>query len=317
MSLDADLIVDRRRMRRKLTFWRVLAIVVIVLAIAWIGRRREQAALGFADTGAYIARVTIRRTDPRRSTSGCSSSIGSRAVVDGARRRRSCRQSWRHHRRLRATLRRADAAQGKEAARRRGRGLAASGGYITALAGDHIVAKQTSLVGSIGVLFQYPERRRSARPGSASRSRPSNRPRSRRRRTASSRPRRRRARRSSRSSRIPTPGSAAWCGPPPSRRRGARAASPTAACSPGTRASTCKLVDEIGDERDRRRLAGDGEERRRQAAGAGLQLHSRFGDLPFLHAAAAALLDASGPRPRWPAACDELGRHAGDRAAQS
>ena len=29
MSLDADLIVDRRRMRRKLTFWRVLAIVVI------------------------------------------------------------------------------------------------------------------------------------------------------------------------------------------------------------------------------------------------------------------------------------------------
>ena len=28
MSLDADLIVDRRRMRRKLTFWRVLAVVV-------------------------------------------------------------------------------------------------------------------------------------------------------------------------------------------------------------------------------------------------------------------------------------------------
>ncbi len=34
MSLDADLIVDRRRMRRKLTFWRVIAIAVIVLAIA-------------------------------------------------------------------------------------------------------------------------------------------------------------------------------------------------------------------------------------------------------------------------------------------
>ena len=34
--------------------------------------------------------------------------------------------------------------------------LAASGGYITALAADHIVAQQTSLVGSIGVLFQYP-----------------------------------------------------------------------------------------------------------------------------------------------------------------
>jgi protease-4 len=35
-------------------------------------------------------------------------------------------------------------------------GLAASGGYITALAADHIVALETSLVGSIGVLFQYP-----------------------------------------------------------------------------------------------------------------------------------------------------------------
>ena len=36
-------------------------------------------------------------------------------------------------------------------------GTAASGGYITALAADHIVARETSLVGSIGVLFQYPD----------------------------------------------------------------------------------------------------------------------------------------------------------------
>ena len=35
-------------------------------------------------------------------------------------------------------------------------GLAASGGYIAAMASDHIVAQDTSLVGSIGVLFQYP-----------------------------------------------------------------------------------------------------------------------------------------------------------------
>jgi protease IV len=34
--------------------------------------------------------------------------------------------------------------------------LAASGAYITALSGDYIVAKQTSLVGSIGVLFEFP-----------------------------------------------------------------------------------------------------------------------------------------------------------------
>ncbi len=35
-------------------------------------------------------------------------------------------------------------------------GLAASGGYIAALAADHIIAQQSSLVGSIGVLVQYP-----------------------------------------------------------------------------------------------------------------------------------------------------------------
>ncbi len=35
-------------------------------------------------------------------------------------------------------------------------GLCASGGYIAALASDHIIAQSASLVGSIGVLFQYP-----------------------------------------------------------------------------------------------------------------------------------------------------------------
>ncbi len=34
--------------------------------------------------------------------------------------------------------------------------LAASGGYIAAMGADRIVARQTSLVGSIGVLFQFP-----------------------------------------------------------------------------------------------------------------------------------------------------------------
>ena len=56
MSLDADLIVDRRRMRRKLTFWRVLAVIfiaVIVIGAAAFFSNRSGLA------GAYIARVTI------------------------------------------------------------------------------------------------------------------------------------------------------------------------------------------------------------------------------------------------------------------
>ncbi len=37
MSLDADSIVDRRRLRRKLTFWRVAAVVVAIAAIGGVG----------------------------------------------------------------------------------------------------------------------------------------------------------------------------------------------------------------------------------------------------------------------------------------
>jgi len=37
MSLDADFIVDRRRMRRKLTFWRVVTVLVVIVAMAGAG----------------------------------------------------------------------------------------------------------------------------------------------------------------------------------------------------------------------------------------------------------------------------------------
>ena len=37
MSLDSDVIVDRRRIRRKLTFWRVAAALVAIAAIIAVG----------------------------------------------------------------------------------------------------------------------------------------------------------------------------------------------------------------------------------------------------------------------------------------
>ena len=51
MSLDADVIVDRRRMRRKLTFWRVFAVliaIVAVIAIASVVARRGSVVTGSA-----------------------------------------------------------------------------------------------------------------------------------------------------------------------------------------------------------------------------------------------------------------------------
>jgi protease-4 len=154
MSLDADLIVDRRRMRRKLTFWRVLAVlviaVVVVGAAAFLGRRG-----GLTGVGDYIARVTIQgliRDDEERvqQLERLGQSKAARAVIvhvdspggttAGSEQLYDALMRLKERKPIVIVV----------------DGLAASGGYITAIAGDHIVAKQTSLVGSIGVLFQYP-----------------------------------------------------------------------------------------------------------------------------------------------------------------
>src|SRR5215469_1380661 len=71
MSLDADTIVDRRRMRRKLTFWRVGAIIVAILAVVAVGAalRAPGTDVLVGGTSGSIARVTITgliRTDLQR-----------------------------------------------------------------------------------------------------------------------------------------------------------------------------------------------------------------------------------------------------------
>jgi protease-4 len=154
MSLDADLIVDRRRMRRKLTFWRVIAIGVIVLAVAGAAALGSNRA-GFTGVRPYIARVTIE------------------GLIRGDRDRVQAIDRLTRSSLARAVIVHVDSPGGTTAgseqlydslSRLRDKkpvvivvdSLAASGAYITALAGDHIVAQQTSLVGSIGVLFQYP-----------------------------------------------------------------------------------------------------------------------------------------------------------------
>jgi len=154
MSLDADLIVDRRRMRRKLTFWRVLAIVLVVIGIAG-GAGLASSRIGLTGVRPYIARVTISgliRGDQDRvaELDRLAKSTMARAVIvhidspggttAGSEQLFDSLSRVREKKPLVVVV----------------DSMAASGGYITALAADHIVAQQTSLVGSIGVLFQYP-----------------------------------------------------------------------------------------------------------------------------------------------------------------
>ncbi|HEV8464115.1 MAG TPA: signal peptide peptidase SppA [Pseudolabrys sp.] len=153
MSLDADAIVDRRRMRRKLTFWRVSALVIALLAVigtAFVfvpGSR-------LMPQGAYIARIQvqglIRGNQGRVEALARLGKSRARAVIVHI---DSPGGTTAGSEQLYGALREL---QSKKPMVVVVDGLAASGAYIAALSAEHIVAQETSLVGSIGVLFQYP-----------------------------------------------------------------------------------------------------------------------------------------------------------------
>jgi protease-4 len=143
-------------MRRKLTFWRVFAILFAICAVVAVGLALRVPGSGMitGQPGASIARVTITgliRSDQER-TEALERLGKSRAhavivhinspggTTSGS---EQLHESLMRLKALKPTVVVID-------------GLAASGGYITAIAADHIVAQETSLVGSIGVMFQYP-----------------------------------------------------------------------------------------------------------------------------------------------------------------
>jgi protease-4 len=155
MSLDADTIVDRRRMRRKLTFWRVLTVVVAVAAIGLIAAFSVRGIGGGSTSAAgTIARIKItgliRGNQERVEALERLGRSQAKAVIvhidspggttAGAEQLHQALKELKEKKPLVVVI----------------DGLAASGGYMAAIASDHIIAQSASLVGSIGVLFQYP-----------------------------------------------------------------------------------------------------------------------------------------------------------------
>jgi protease IV len=156
MSLDADTIVDRRRMRRKLTFWRVLAVLIAIAAIVGLSAvlRVPGTDIITGQGGAAIARVNITgliRSDQERveALERLAKSRAPAVIVHINSPGGTTAGSEQLHEALTRVREQKPLVVVVD-------GLAASGGYITALAADHIVAQETSLIGSIGVLFQYP-----------------------------------------------------------------------------------------------------------------------------------------------------------------
>ena len=152
MSVSADYLLDRRRLSRQVTVWRAIAFGVAALALVALGLRfggyrlaaggdhvakLRIAGLITGDDATVAALQAIGRSSARAVLLDIDSPGGTTAGSE----------------RLYDEIRRLAAKKPTVAVVG---ALGASGAYITALAADRIFVRQTSLIGSIGVLAQYP-----------------------------------------------------------------------------------------------------------------------------------------------------------------
>ncbi|MCW6507056.1 signal peptide peptidase SppA [Lichenifustis flavocetrariae] len=152
-SNAADYLFDRRRLRRKLLFWRTAGFLLLTLII--VGFALMATSSRSAGTFVpHIARIRIsglitgdEKTLKLIRDVGASSASG--VIVDIDSPGGTTVGSERVYDALRAVAE-------KKPMVAEIRTLGASGAYIAALGADHIVAYGNSLVGSIGVLFEFP-----------------------------------------------------------------------------------------------------------------------------------------------------------------
>jgi protease-4 len=148
MSLQVDFFIDRRRLKRQLTAWRVIGVVAIVAAVVTgIGRI---ASVAGRDQILRLDVVGVILDDPRRDKALLDVAADDTVkalivridspggtVVGGETLYKRLRQ----------------VAQSKPVVAVMGE-LATSAAYMTAVGADHIVAREGTLTGSIGVILQ-------------------------------------------------------------------------------------------------------------------------------------------------------------------
>lgn len=150
MALDTDLMIDRRRLKRRLIFWRVVAVLALVLAVilGTPGVKLHGGALG-----QHIARFRID------------------GIIGDGRAQIEALDKLRKDSSVAAVLLHLDTPGGQVSG---GEGIhdavqqlaaakpvvsvmdgtAASAGYMIAVAAPHIVARESTLTGSIGVILE-------------------------------------------------------------------------------------------------------------------------------------------------------------------
>lgn len=149
MSFDADALTDRRRLKRRLFFWRSGAVLALLLALLAVF-----AANGMLFHRAQIARVEISGliVDDRAQQELLQKLADDPAVKAVILSIDSPGGTTTGAEALYASVRKLAAKKPVVAVLGT---VAASGGYIAALSADHIVARGNTLTGSIGVLFEW------------------------------------------------------------------------------------------------------------------------------------------------------------------
>jgi protease-4 len=154
MTLETEAVLDRRRMRRRVTFWRSAAIAIVGLMLGALLLARQDGSSVFAPQ--QIARITIEGTitDNRdqlamlKKIKDASHVKALLVFVNSPGGTTTGGES------LYGALR--DVAASKPVVAQFGT-VAASAGYIVGLGTDHIVARGNTITGSVGVLAQWPE----------------------------------------------------------------------------------------------------------------------------------------------------------------
>lgn len=149
MSLDIDALIDRRQLKRRLTFWRIAATLAVVALGVILARQFAPQTMN-----PYVARVSIdgiivENRDMIDALKTVAEDDNAKALVvriDSPGGTTTGSENLYHALRKVAAKKPVVTVMGT---------LAASGGYVTAIAADHIIARETTITGSIGVIMEY------------------------------------------------------------------------------------------------------------------------------------------------------------------
>jgi protease-4 len=154
MTAEIDTLLERRRLRRRLTVWRALAIAGVIVALFALGTGGDKLATAFGQK--QIARVAIEGTIlESRDQLELLKRVGDADNVKGVLVFvNSPGGTTTGGEALFGALR--ELAKKKPVVAQFGT-IAASAGYIVGLGADYIVSRANTITGSVGVLIQWPE----------------------------------------------------------------------------------------------------------------------------------------------------------------